>query len=285
MPRHSPLRPGALPGRLAVVAALLATLLAAACSSGTDGKRLEGLYIALGDSLSEGSGASNAEKTAFVALVHAGLGPGVELLNLGIAGNTSEDLISSGPLDRAIAKILEREQDGVAGNEVTIVTLEIGGNDLLSLFFELVITGVCPSVERGLQKPQCVDELSAVMHEYEANLETALDRLDETGADFDLFLMTLYNPFSGKARLIDELIELSLEGMGGTPFEKGLHDIVRDQAEAHGAHLVDIYPLFDGKGFDYIASDSIHPNDEGYRAIADALLSAIDGAGFALPAN
>jgi lysophospholipase L1-like esterase len=39
--------------------------------------------------------------------------------------------------------------------------------------------------------------------------------------------------------------------------------------------LVDWYPLFEGKAGQYIASDLIHPNDEGYRVMAEAVLDAV----------
>ena len=47
------------------------------------------LDLALGDSLSEGIGASIESETAFVPLVHAALPPNVALLNLGKAGGSA----------------------------------------------------------------------------------------------------------------------------------------------------------------------------------------------------
>src|SRR3972149_3533080 len=97
------------------------------------------LYIALGDSLSAGVGASNYVEKGFVGLVHDKLGPEFALLNLGIAGDTSRELIEEGPLDRVIAEIEQRNYDDNADNNVTVVTLEIGGNDLLELFLALAL--------------------------------------------------------------------------------------------------------------------------------------------------
>src|SRR2546425_3746049 len=102
--------------RLMLVAAILA--LAAACSSSVERKPLTGVYLALGDSLSAGNGASDRSTTAFVPLVHKALGPNVELMNLGVPGDTSSDLLNGGPLDRAIAEITQRRNDSIAGNEV-----------------------------------------------------------------------------------------------------------------------------------------------------------------------
>jgi lysophospholipase L1-like esterase len=238
------------------------------------------LYLALGDSLSAGVGASGfSAENAFVGLVHEELGPEYALLNLGIAGDDSRQLIEEGPLDRAIAEIEQRNNDDDADNDVEVVTLEIGGNDLLDLFFELVLPGRCPSVAEGLETPECVDALRETLGAYEPNLDLILDRLREADPDLNIFLMTLYNPFSGASPVLDELGELTLEGDPNTPFPEGLQDIIRRQAEENGVDLVEVYPLFEGKAKEYIAGDTIHPNDTGYRVMADAVIAEMREAG------
>ncbi len=151
---------------------LLPLALAAACSSGgaSDG----GIYIALGDSLSEGVGASDRTATAFVPLVHQSLGEGFELLNLGHSGDTSQEILDHGHLDEASAEIEQRNGDEDLDNDVKLVTLEIGGNDLLGLFFDLVLTATCSNLEVSLGTPECVDALDATLRDYEPNLKTAL---------------------------------------------------------------------------------------------------------------
>ena len=72
---------------------------------------------------------------------------------------------------------------------------------------------------------------------------------------------------------------IALEGRPDTPFPEGLHDIVREQAEAHNAHLVEVGPQFEGKSREYIAIDLIHPNDTGYRVMADAVLAEMRRSG------
>jgi lysophospholipase L1-like esterase len=252
--------------------------LASACGSPAETKPLKGVYLALGDSLSEGIGASDSEETSFVALVHEALGGDVELMNLGVAGDTSEDLIDR-QLDRAIEEITTRNSDTDLANNVTVVTLEIGGNDLLEIFFDLVLPGTCPNVEDGLNNPECVQQVRETLDTYGPNLNEILTRLREADPDVPIFLLTLYNPFSGGVAMLDELVELALEGRPDTPFPEGLHDIVREQAETHDAHLVEVNPHFEGKAREYIARDLIHPNDAGYRVMADAVLAEIRESG------
>jgi lysophospholipase L1-like esterase len=238
------------------------------------------LYIALGDSLSFGVGASDPPATGFVALVHKRLGPEWELLNLGVPGHDSRELIEKGPLKQALAEIRHRLTDGIDGNEVGAITLEIGGNDLLDIYFAKVIPGDCPSVVESLRRPDCVQALADALAAYAPNLELIIARLKEADPRIPIFLMTLYNPFSGGSQNLDELTELALEGMPDTPFSKGLHDIIRAQADADaGIYLVDVHPLFANKENEYIASDFIHPNDAGYRVMADAILAVMQSSG------
>ena len=231
------------------------------------------LYIALGDSLSAGVGASDPNATAFVPLVWKTLPEGTGLLNLGHSGDTSQDLISGGNLDRAAAEIEKRNRDDNKANDVTLLTLEIGGNDLLNLFSSLVATGKCPNLQEGLQRPECVNALRNTLDKYGPNLKQILDRLQQADPNLPIVLMTLYNPFSGGLAAFDPLGQLALEGTPDTPFPEGLNDMIRVQAS--GVALADTYPLFVGKAHAYIAADLIHPNDAGYRVLANTVIAAI----------
>jgi lysophospholipase L1-like esterase len=286
-------------GTALLAAALMLT--AAACGGGSDSNSTGGeaepspvrtatpeveptgdqaLYLALGDSLSEGIGATDRARTAWVPLVAEGLGDEYELVNLGVAGHDSRELIEEGPLDEAVREIDARESDGVEGNEVAVITLEIGGNDLLDLYFDLVLPGICPTVAEGLQRRMCVAELESALGGYTPNLEEILDTLQAAAPGVPIFLMTLYNPFSGGSYNLEQIGILALEGMADTPFPGGLNDEIREQAEGReGVHLVEWYEPFLGKQSEYISLDFIHPNDAGHRVMAEALLSRMGEAG------
>ncbi len=233
-----------------------------------------GLYIALGDSLSAGIGASDAGRS-FVGLVHASLGPAYELMNLGVPGATSQDLLNGGKLDQAVQEITQRKADSNPNNKVRLVTLEIGGNDLLSIYFGLVQTGDCPDVATSLQKTRCVDALRSALDGFRPNLTAALDRLRQADPSLRIMLLTLYNPF-GYVPGLAELSDLSLEGKPNTPFPEGLNDVIRDVARGRDdVTVVDLYPLFQGRTPGLISPDRIHPNDAGYNVMADAVIAAI----------
>jgi lysophospholipase L1-like esterase len=236
------------------------------------------LYIALGDSLSAGAGASDRTRTAFVPLVHEGLGPDVGLLNLGHSGDDSFEIRDHGHLQQALELIEGRNGDADPDNDVTLVTLEIGGNDLLDIFFDLVIPGTCPNVEEGLKKPECVEAFRAALDNFRPHLHDILADLHEADPELNLVLMTLYNPFSGSTvNAFEPIGDLGLEGKAGTEFPEGLNDVVRDEGEEAGVTVVELYAPFFGKAQDYISRDLIHPNDAGYRVMADAVLDAAEG--------
>jgi lysophospholipase L1-like esterase len=234
----------------------------------------EKLYLSLGDSLAAGNGSSDKSRTAWVALTYQGLGPGYEVHNLGHAGDDSDDLINR-QLDPAVSEMQTRLNDGIPGNETAVITLEIGGNDLLHLYDSLVLTGLCPSVTESLKKPECVEGLRNALDHYRPNLEQILDRLKAADPNVPIFLMTLYNPFSGASENLDAIGALALEGQDGTPFPEGLNDTIRQVGAEKGAIVVDWYPLFIGKAYEYIAQDLIHPNDTGQSVMAQALLAAM----------
>jgi Lysophospholipase L1 and related esterases len=236
------------------------------------------LYLALGDSLSAGNGSSDPSRTSFVALIIQALGADYEVLNLGVPGHTSDDLVNK-QLSRAVSEIQARQTDGIPGNETAAITLEIGGNDLLNLYTSLVLPGTCPSVPESLQRPQCVDGLRNALDHYTTNLEQILDALKAADPNLPIFLETLYNPFSGGANNLDQIGALTLEGQAGTVFPDGLNDIIRQVGQAKGVTVVDWYPIFLPRAAQYISQDLIHPNDAGYQLMAQAILDAMAQAG------
>ena len=265
--------------RLASAIGALAAIVAAAC----DGEATSapapsptpagGAYLALGDSLSFGIGASDPGATGFVALLQKALGDGFELINLGVPGHTSQDLID-GPLANGVDEITQRNGDADPANDVRLITLEIGGNDLLRLNASLVDTGVCGTRDVALNSADCYLPLAETFEAYEANLERVLDTLQQAGPQVPILLLTLYNPLAGLGER-GRIADLALEGMPDTRFEEGMNDIMRRGGEAHGVTVIDLYPAFQNETRSLIAADFIHPNDAGYRLMADAILEAL----------
>jgi len=188
--------------------------------------------------------------------------------------------VDSGYVDAAAALVGYRNGDDDPDNDAKLVTLEIGGNDLLNLFDDLVLSGTCPGLKEFLAEPECVDTLRQTLERFQPTLSLALDRLQEVDSEVPIVVMTLYNPLSGGIGLaavdaIEQLAEMSLEGLPDTPFPEGLNDIIRRETEERNLILVDLYPLFESKANEYIAHDFIHPNDGGHEVVAEAVLEAV----------
>jgi lysophospholipase L1-like esterase len=98
------------------------------------------VYLALGDSLAAGVGASSVEHTAYVPrLFHYFRGTahgGVDtLLNLGIGGDTSYWFLSGIPGGTGPQLLQALTAINDPATDTRIVTLDIGGNDALNTLF------------------------------------------------------------------------------------------------------------------------------------------------------
>jgi lysophospholipase L1-like esterase len=235
------------------LAAAVFVLLALVSSVGASGAQQPGLYVAVGDSISAGNGASTPLKR-WVQLYYGyrqSNGSGVtDLVNLSRAGATSTDL-RSGQLGSAVGAIN-------ASSDTKAVTVDIGLNDL---FFN----SGCPTANATT----C--PFAANLREILAGLSTALagDPGDET-----FQVMEYYNPDIGtpneaatRQRLLGSDVRVDCSG---TEDALGLNDLIHCIGIEKEATPVDVLPIFDAAGESFLAPDHLHPNDAGHLAIANA---------------
>lgn len=257
---------------LLVVPALVATFLLTSC--GDNGPPPK--YLALGDSLAVGVGATDAATGGYVPRFHAylesedGLDTEVILNNLAVSGETSDSLITGGQLNAALEEL--------TAGDVRVVTLDIGGNDGLD-FLDAPEFGFCYP---DLDATACFTAFGEVLSTFGDNFDTILGRLRAAaGANTTITVMTYFNPLRGSGCAPGDLRTLSniaFEGLPGTPIEEGLNDIIRRVAEEHGAEVAELVPdsrpLLEPR---QIAADCIHANDTGYEVIAQAFIDAFEG--------
>lgn len=243
--------------------------------------RSAGTYLALGDSLAVGAGATSPGETGYVARLYRMLSqpdamPAAAVLdNLAVGGETSTSMIRAGQLAAALGAIATAEPP------VGVVTLDIGGNDLL----RLLGTETCAANPLG---PDCLQLLALTLTDFEANYRQIVgelaDALDAHAPGAQLAVMTYFNPFSGTDAAYEAASELALLGSDGRvdceaddPEARGMNDIIACVGDDLGAIAVDVQPLFAGLGLEltHIASEDIHANDAGYAVIADAFGSAL----------
>jgi lysophospholipase L1-like esterase len=256
-----------------VVAALLGAFALTSDSSYSTDPLPE--YLALGDSLGWGYGASDPATKGYVPLFHDflesedGLDTDLFLNNLSIPGATSTSLIAD-QLPTAVAELEARNGDVDPNNDVEVVTVDIGGNDLLALL------GVCA----GGFTPECAAAIGTTFTTFSVNFDYTLGELrTAAGPDTLIIVMTYFNSLAGPGCPPDlvPLGEIVLEGNPGLGLPLGANDLIRSKAAAHKARVADLVPggVFpDLLGPSNILPDCVHANDSGYQIIADAFADA-----------
>ena len=236
-------------------------------------------YVAIGDSLTFGVGASDPATGGYVAITYDTLRKseryrdrGLDLINLGVPGATSADLLlPGGQLERAVNEIIERQEDTSSSDDnVEIITVGIGGNDLLAL-----ATPDSPCVADPLAS-ECqilFEEMLAVLEE---NLTQVLRSLREAAPNAKIVVLDLYSPLSGRGDAAELIADFAIRGINDLT-----QSVVLDTE--FGANLVSVYPLFRGRAAQLVADDQIHPNDEGHALMGEVVLATIEGREPVLP--
>lgn len=236
-------------------------------------------YIAIGDSLAFGVGASDPASGGYVGLTYDGLRKsdrykdrGLELLNLGVPGATSADLLlPGGQLEQAVAEVRERQEDtSSADDNVEIITVDIGGNDVLGL-----ATPDSPCVKDPLAS-DCQTLYEAMLDELEANLERVLHDLREAAPRATIVVLDLYSPLSGRGGGAELVADYAVGGINEVT------DLVA-AGDDLDVRLAEVSPIFRGRAAPLVAEDGIHPNDEGHALMAEVVLAAIEGRAPDLP--
>jgi GDSL-like Lipase/Acylhydrolase family len=236
------------------------------------------VYLALGDSLAWGDGASVPTHTGYVPRLAgyfhgASHGGAAELVNLGFRGETTGTLLST-RLPEALAIIADPATD------TRVVTISVGGNDLLDL-----INDPTDPCRVDASSSECQALLGAAMAGVATNTYLILGALQSELAkdpgNEKVFVLLPYNAFDGTGDPLEALIGVAMRGQdmaidcpaNGNPVNVGLDDILGCTAAAFGDVVVDSYPLFEGRTFELTHMGegfNVHPNDEGYEVIAKA---------------
>jgi len=255
------------------------------------------VYLALGDSLAFGIGASDPATTGYVPLFYDDLRspaePGEDdsddgdsgpdafgskflmLENLAVGGpaappggETTTTMIAGGQLDAALAELTARNSNPRHADDVRVVTLDIGGNDMFAVV-PLCLAG--PS-------PACTSAIRTAFGTFSGNFDHILDELTAAaGPKTTMIVMTYYNPLvnpfcplSPQAALADAL----LEGSPAMGLPDGLNDLIRVNAASHGVAVADVFGLL---GPSDVQPDCRHASDSGYRIMADEFIAAGPG--------
>lgn len=202
------------------------------------------VYVALGDSLTEGFGVSEEESFAAVysKRMEEAIGRPVILHNAGVTGETLGDILHRLRTDDYLRVVIR---------EAELLSLTAGGNDLLQAA-RVFLAKRDPQVLRNALREfhgrtaEFFGELEQIRSEYASAAEKPLE----------MRILNLYNPFP----MFEE-----------TGYWVGRFNKVWQRYETPQIRIVDIYEAFIYRIDDLIGEDMVHPNALGYRVMAEAV--------------
>jgi lysophospholipase L1-like esterase len=212
-----------------------------------------GLLLGLGDSLTRGIG--DPQGMGYLKRLKNEMEKNskepISLVNLAISGQTSSQL----------AKQIKEPSVTPLLKKAKWITLTIGGNDLF----------------RGSGRLAKIDLKAAQKSRqtYEKNLDAILTEIRKHNANAPVFLFGLYNPFGDLAekdlssRLVQEWNQTMIQVAGKHP----------------NVIVVPTFDLFQLNPKALLSSDHFHPNEEGYKRMAQRLLQVISPAKEANPVH
>ncbi|CAI6029650.1 Spore germination lipase LipC [Paenibacillus sp. JJ-100] len=195
-------------------------------------------YVAIGDSLTVGTGALLG--TGFVPIyrrmAEMNLRTFVSMENLGVNGLTTGEMLQMVNAHPRVRQAL-READ--------IITISIGGNDLIRTF---KASGGIPSASKMTQ----------VLGETRHHVSQVMRQIRQLKGDHKYFVRSigLYNPYpqSTEAAYWVRQYNSYLNGAGSGNYA-----------------CVQVYDRFAGRERELLFWDRVHPNARGYRVIAEQL--------------
>ena len=238
-------------------------------------------YLALGDSYAYGTGASDPATRGYAARFAAYLrglpGATVTATNLAAPGATSADLLG----DYAARGPASQGQLGqgvrlLADGRANLVTIAIGGNDIL----RLVRPGQICSGDAITSDPCLAAMQESVRTLSTPNVPRIFEALvDAAGSGTQIIVLTYPNAFSvGAGDLREQRTDLAITTLNGVITDAVAR--LQPRAAGRGVRLatVDLFPLFAGKAgtLTHIlrSPPDIHPTDAGYAVIAEAVARA-----------
>lgn len=246
------------------------------------------VYLALGDSVPAGVGAVPGV-TGYPQLLgeelDADYNPAADkatgqsladfqVVGLGVPGATTATLLAA-QLPAALQLIEARDADRDPKNDVEVVTVTIGGNDVFTPIVQACIATAAPA--------GCQATVDAALAGVQQRLTASLGPLVATaGRDTEVVVTTYYNPIgscflTGINPAAPAIADVVLEGgtiPGVLTLAAGLNDVIRAVAGATGAQVTDLYgALTAGQ---YVGGrDCLHPNPAGHRVIADEVYATL----------
>lgn len=237
--------------------------------------------VTLGDSWSAGYGASAPERGYAPVLWHKlqkrfdcppvdrdGCAP-LKFRNFAIGGATTRTMIDSQYPD-ALPFIKSRNHDDRRRNDVKVITLTIGGNDIFYPIANVCVRAV---------DDRCKQTIRSELSDYKQDLDPALHKLRRASGRRALIALGTYDnpiPTCFLAQYFDHPEAFGnavLEGGDGI-VDRGLDDVMRNVARRYDVLVPSSFGKLDAD--DWLGGgDCLHPDDSGYAKVANVYLRAL----------
>lgn len=266
-----------MPSRTVVSALVLLVMVSSGCASASvleedDVPSGSPVYLALGDSLAVGVGATDWPTGGYVPRLFDQLNSDrssdaqFELINVGRSGADTVSMIGDGQLAEAIAAIESRRETPSPDDDVEVITIGVGGNDAFGL------VAVCG----GIIDEACLDKAQESIRDVRKNLLFIVDSLrTAAGPGTQIAVMSYYNPLihDGCPLHEFELIgDVVLEGQAELGITAGLNDEIRAAADAAGVPVAEVGELTIAE----LTGDCLHASDAGHARIAAAFAAVLN---------
>lgn len=245
------------------------------------------IQLSLGDSWGYGFGATDPATGGYVPQLNELLKAGFDcspspnpkpnqgcrklgLVNLSVGGATTPTMIA-GQLPQATQILQDRNGNQNPRDNVEVVTVSIGGNDVTNPIIGACITGISPG---------CLGVVASEFAAYESDLNQALSALRTAAGPNARIVIGTYDNGIGQCYLSAfpgsvQLASLVLEGgLPNTPLARGIHDIMRSVGAQYGVEVASSY----GKlvPSDWVGGqDCLHPKDSGYAKVAQSFADVL----------
>lgn len=198
---------------------------------------MNGIYIALGDSLTTGYGVGLNRSFAtlyYHCLLHSF--PNFQYENLAVNGLTSSQLVNMVGQANVCQLI----------SKASVITVTIGSNDLLDVGEKLV--------SRGVVTPEL-----AIMST-NRNLMLLGERIRSVNPTATFKIASIYNPLPSMDKQTNAFTKTLLKTVNGG---------IRQMSREYRAIVVPVAKAFDGNEQLLLSSDHLHPNIQGHQLMAE----------------
>jgi lysophospholipase L1-like esterase len=197
-------------------------------------------YVALGDSLTAGVGASLFSPTfpqRYRRKIECVWAERVDLYTIARSGLTVEEIATLSSHPRSLQSLAESE----------VITITAGGNNLIDAYEDVM---------KGKSLSSLQDQLKEAQRDFNGFIQSLLTLKKKSSTPYFILVATLYNPFP--------------ESQEANAWIQKVNAFIKKLNYYPHLHIVDLYSLFKGKEKEWLSRDGVHPNDKGYEAMARA---------------